>query len=96
MGQDRGSVYDRLWSKVGHDRIDLITIPNVDDEVREGFVRLMYESIDPAHRMSGLVQRTGNHTTEVSSGSSDQNSHQWRRWESNPRPPACKAGALAS
>ena len=20
----------------------------------------------------------------------------WRRWESNPRPPACKAGALAS
>ena len=26
----------------------------------------------------------------------DEQANEWRRWDSNPRPPACKAGALAN
>ncbi len=37
-------------------------------------------------------------STSAAIGTHHQNpcKHWWRRWESNPRPPACKAGALAN
>jgi integrase len=56
---------------------------------RDLMARMGHDSMRPFGRGPGRA--SGRRVMALTSGGTG-----WRRWDSNPRPPACKAGALAS
>jgi dissimilatory sulfite reductase (desulfoviridin) alpha/beta subunit len=80
---------------IGRETVTIVKDPETAEEVSEALEQRQNRASEHAR---GSSRRPVGHTF----GANLCRHHMvdtmmwWRRWESNPRPPACKAGALAN